>query len=185
MSDAARRFAARNGLNLEVAWATTTPAAVEIKPPGELSIANPGSRPNDTENCPNCPNRDIGVGAKRGVENPEQFQPLRRSCPNRPSCPKQNEPVQNAWHSAEAERRPVFRSRPPPTPAESADDFLRAALKRPPSWWQLEEHRPPAGARCSCCHLSHWWTRDRQAWCCFACHPPLGIASVDIEEVRT
>jgi hypothetical protein len=43
-------------------------------------------------------------------------------------------------------------------------DYRRVAFRRPPSWWRREPHHPPSGAWCSCCHIRHWWTRDRLGW---------------------
>src|SRR5690242_7688968 len=31
------------------------------------------------------------------------------------------------------------------------DAYKHAALRRPPSWWSAEMHRPTQGATCSCC----------------------------------
>ena len=68
-------------------------------------------------------------------------------------------------------------------PAVQLDDYRRVAFQHPPSWWRREP--PPSGAWCSCCHLRHWWTRDRLGWCCFICHLPPQAISVHFEEVRT
>jgi hypothetical protein len=65
------------------------------------------------------------------------------------------------------------------------DGYHHVAFQRPPSWWWPQPHQPPNGAWCSCCHLRHWWTRDRLGWCCFICHPPSRAGSAYFEEVRT
>ena len=55
---------------------------------------------------------------------------------------------------------------------QTADGYRHAALRRPPSWWHAELHRPTPGARCSCCDGVRWWSRDERGWCCATCHPP-------------
>ena len=66
-----------------------------------------------------------------------------------------------------------------------AGGYLRAALQRPPSWWQVEAHRPTPGATCSCCHGQRWWSRDGCGWCCRTCHPPVYLAAGAVAQVRT
>jgi hypothetical protein len=66
-----------------------------------------------------------------------------------------------------------------------ADGYLRAALERPPSWWRAEEHRPPPGATCSCCHGQRWWSRDEHGWYCWTCHPPDHLAAGAVTDIRT
>jgi len=61
--------------------------------------------------------------------------------------------------------------------------MMAAALKRPPSWWEAEPHRPPPGATCSCCRWRRWWSRDGRGWCCSTCHPP--VPGETVTEVDT
>jgi hypothetical protein len=82
-------------------------------------------------------------------------------------------------------RSPAVPAPSPAAPTEALDGLRRAALQRPPSWWNREPHTPPKGAWCSCCRLRQWWTRDRLGWCCHTCHPPDGLAPGEFEEVRT
>jgi hypothetical protein len=92
----------------------------------------------------------------------------------------------SAWGLTAAEREGgTARLRARSDPAVQLDGYHRVAFQRPPSWWRREQHQPPNGAWCSCCHLRRWWTRDRLGWCCFTCHPPPRAASTHFEEVRT
>jgi hypothetical protein len=65
------------------------------------------------------------------------------------------------------------------------DGYRRAALRRPPSWWHAEAHRPNTGATCSCCEDVRWWSCDECGWCCSTCHPPDGLPASEFVEVRT
>jgi hypothetical protein len=67
------------------------------------------------------------------------------------------------------------------------DGYLGAALRRPPSWWRAEGHRPTPGASCSCCTGQRWWSKleDQRGWCCCTCHPPDHLAPDAVTEVRT
>jgi hypothetical protein len=70
-------------------------------------------------------------------------------------------------------------------PGSEADEYRQAALRRPPSWWRAEVHRPLLGVRCSCCGGLNWWSRDEMGWCCRICHPPVGAADGGITELLT
>jgi hypothetical protein len=63
--------------------------------------------------------------------------------------------------------------------------YLRAALRRPPSWSRVEKHRPTPGATCSCCGGARWWSRDECGWRCATCHPSSGAGANNLTEVRT
>jgi hypothetical protein len=70
---------------------------------------------------------------------------------------------------------------------ELTDGYRRAALRRPPSWWRAEAHRPTPGSTCSCCEGQRWWSElaNRRGWRCCTCHPPDHLPADAIEEVRT
>jgi hypothetical protein len=68
---------------------------------------------------------------------------------------------------------------------EMADGYLRAALRRPPSWRRAEAHMPTPGTTCSCCGGRQWWSRDELGWCCATCHPPDHLASDAVTEFMT
>ena len=62
-----------------------------------------------------------------------------------------------------------------------------STLQRPVSWADPVA-RPTLGDWCGCCEGGRWWRDIRRqdgGWCCWACHPPSGLAAADIEEVRT
>jgi hypothetical protein len=65
------------------------------------------------------------------------------------------------------------------------DGYRRAALRRPPSWWRAEAHRPTPNATCACCDGQRWWSSDQRGWCCWTCHPPHHLSVDTIVEVRT
>lgn len=81
------------------------------------------------------------------------------------------------WSEAESERLQSLMRK-------MADGYLRAALRRPPSWWCAEAHRPTPGATCTFCGGARWWSRDRCGWYCATCHPSDGLTDTEFEEVR-
>jgi hypothetical protein len=94
----------------------------------------------------------------------------------------------NAWGFTPAERTAAL-ARLRPQRSEASDAALaagyrRAALRRPPSWWRAEAHKPTPGATCSTCAGMRWWSRDECGWCCATCHPPSDATKV-VREVRT
>jgi hypothetical protein len=63
------------------------------------------------------------------------------------------------------------------------DAYMRAALQRPVSWADPAA-RPSPGAFCSCCKGNRWWG-NAQGWRCWRCHPPDGLPTGSVTEVRT
>ena len=61
--------------------------------------------------------------------------------------------------------------------------LLRASQCRPVSWADAAA-RPSPGSWCRNCEHGRWWA-DLRGWRCWTCHPPDGLAALDIEEVRT
>ncbi|WP_431305324.1 hypothetical protein [Sediminicoccus sp. BL-A-41-H5] len=67
-----------------------------------------------------------------------------------------------------------------------------SGLQRPPAWSDVT-WAPPPGAWCGCCgrHTpqsgGRWWREAKEptGWRCWACHPPVHLATDNIHEVRT
>jgi hypothetical protein len=67
-----------------------------------------------------------------------------------------------------------------------SDNYVRAALQRPPSWADPTA-QPSRGCFCTCCKGQRWW-RERDApkgWRCWICHPPDHLPRTAVTEVLT
>ena len=65
------------------------------------------------------------------------------------------------------------------------DDYMQAALQRPPSWADPTA-LPSPGCFCNCCKGQRWW-RERDApkgWRCWICHPPDHLPPETVTEIR-
>ena len=67
--------------------------------------------------------------------------------------------------------------------ASATGGLLRASNCRPVSWADPAA-QPSPGSWCRNCEGSGWWG-NASGWRCWTCHPPDGLAALDIEEVRT
>ena len=204
MSDAARRFAARYGLKLEISGAVGAPGAQTTNVKGFQHISplepcpnlpnTPGALGAESdpismadEYCPSRPKPGESLGAGARCEKSAQFGGFQRTRPNCPMRPNPTDDASNAWDLTQTERKAALaRLQPRTTPTDALDGLRQAALQHPPSWADATA-RPSRGCWCSCCKGQRWWceVNEPKGWRCAQCHPPDHLDGENVRLIQT